>query len=271
MDPAGGMLSPHDGLLIYTGPTEILGTTFWLMIRVGIIFAIPTASVTTFLTVRRRFAPKDQLKIASVIVGILLCWLSGVSFAYWVLIPAGMGFLLNFGEGYAIPVIRISEYLDIVSSMIFWIGIIFELPLLMFLLSKLNIVGYGGFKKIHKFVYPSAGIFGAFFSPGFDIVTAAMIAVPIIVLYEVGLLLSWLAQPGKGSFMFRWIKRVSIRFLRGLLVALSFPATLSIDLIHWPIQRLVSVWLGDLTAETWVDRSHKWWLAMVERVLWLRK
>lgn len=276
MAPANGMLSPHDGLLIYTGPTEILGVTFWLMMRTGIIFAVPTALVITFWETHRLFSRDDQKKIAGTIGSVLLCWLLGASFAYYVMIPAGMGFLLNFGEGYAVPVIRISEYLDIVASMIFWIGVIFELPLIMFLLAKLRIISYRRFQKFHKFMYPTAGIFGAFFSPGLDMVTALLIAGPIIVLYQVGLVLANLAEAGRGSLVLSWIKRLLIRFLRGFMVALSLPAVLGIDAPHWLAGRVLAVWDGHYSTGTpsrgsaWLDRSHKWWLRMVERVLYLR-
>ena len=144
--PAGGALSPHDGLPIYTKPTEILSLTIWLSIKGGIVAAIPVALLTIFYLVRPLFSRHQQRMIALFLPAILLSFLIGASFAYFVMIPAGIGFLLNFGEGIAVPAIRISEYLSVVSSMIFWLGVIFEIPLVMFLLSKSKLVSHSGFK-----------------------------------------------------------------------------------------------------------------------------
>jgi hypothetical protein len=138
--PADGQLSPHNDLPIITGTTDVLGLTFWLMLRIGVIF---------------------------------------------------------------------------------------QIPLVMYLLAKLRLVTHARFKKIRKFVPPSAAIFGAILSPGFDIVTATMIFLPIWMLFEFGLTLAWLTQPGSGHVLFRRLKMGAIGLLKRIvLVPVLWPIIL---------------------------------------------
>ena len=112
------------------------------------------------------------------------------------MLPTGLRFLLHFGEGVAVPVITISAYMSLVTALIFWVGVVFEIPLVMFLLAKLRLVSRKRFGKFRKYVPVAALILSAVITPTFDVVNQTMVAVPILVLYEVGLFLAWLAEGG---------------------------------------------------------------------------
>jgi sec-independent protein translocase protein TatC len=267
--PAGGNLSPHDGLPIYTSPTEILSVTIRLSLTGGVILAIPVLVLTIFYLVSPLISRHERRLVALFLPAILLSFLAGVSFAYFVMLPVGIAFLLHFGEGVAVPTIRISEYLNLIITMIFWLGVIFELPLLMFLLAKLRLISYRHFKKVRKFVPPTAIILSAIITPTFDIVNQLMVAIPIVVLYEVGLLLAWLAQPGKGRLVIRRIKAVLIGILRRLVVVLLLVPLLLIGLIYEIAKLFVDIWDGHLDTPTrdraWVDRAYNGLTAMIAR------
>ena len=247
--PAGGMLSPHQGLPVYTSPTEILSVTIKLSLLGGVVFAIPVLVGTLFYLVRPLLKRHEQRLVALFLPAILLCYLTGVSFAYFLMLPVGIAFLLHFGEGVAVPTIRISEYLSLVITLIFWLGIIFELPLLMFLFAKLRLISYRRFKKVRKFVPPIAIIVSAILTPTMDIVNQLMLAGPIIILYEVGLLLAWLAQPGKGRLVIRVIKAIIIGTLRRLAVILILVPSLTTGLIYVTALCFVFVWDGPLSTD----------------------
>ena len=111
------------------------------------------------------------------------------------LLPAGLSFLLAFGTDIAIPMVTISAYMDLVLAMTFWIGVVFELPLIMFLLAKLRLVEYRHWKRFRRYVPTGAGVLGVIITPSGDPLNALLVATPIVLLYEVGMLLSWLARP----------------------------------------------------------------------------
>jgi hypothetical protein len=211
--------------------------------------------------------------VALFLPAILLCYLAGVSFAYFVMLPVGIAFLLHFGEGIAVPTIRISEYLSLVITLIFWLGVIFELPLLIFLLAKLRLVSYQRFKRVRKFVPPAAIIISAILTPTMDIVNQLLLAGPIIVLYEVGLMLAWLAQPGKGRLVIRKLKALLVGILRRFLVVLLIMPLLLVGLIYEIAKLFVDIWDGHLDTPSrdraWVDRAYKR-LITVRFLRWLR-
>jgi hypothetical protein len=131
----------------------------------------------------------------------LMCFLAGGAFAYFVMLPTGLGFLLNFGSGVAIPLITINEYLDLMMAMMFWLGVVFEIPVVMYLLAKADIVSYSRMKNLRKFVPVSAFILSAIITPTFDAFNQTLVAVPIILLYEVGLFSAWAAHPDRGNYL----------------------------------------------------------------------
>jgi hypothetical protein len=188
------------------------------------------------------------------------------------MLPVGIAFLLHFGEGVAVPTIRISEYLSLVITLIFWLGVIFELPLLIFLLAKLRLVSYQRFKRIRKFVPPAAIIISAILTPTMDIVNQLLLAGPIIILYEVGLLLAWLAQPGKGRLVLRKLKEFLIGILRRIAVILILIPSLLIGLIYVIALSFMSIWDGDLSTGTpsrgkaGLDRAYNKALRVIARV-----
>ena len=245
--PAGGNLSPHDGLPVYTSPTEILSVTIRLSLTGGVIFAIPVLVLTIFYLVSPLISRHERRLVALFLPAILAAYLAGVSFAYFVMLPVGIAFLLSFGEGIAVPTIRISEYLSLAIVLLFWLGVIFELPLVMFLLAKLRLVSYQRFRRVRKFVPPVAIILSAIITPTFDVVNQLMVAIPIIVLYEVGLLLAWLAQPGKGRLVIRRIKALLVGILRRIAVVLVLVPSLLIGLLYVVALSFVFLWNGHLS------------------------
>src|SRR3990167_6670615 len=192
--PAGGSLSPY-GLPIFTVPTDILSVNIGLTIKGGLVLAIPvlTASVVTLAS---PWLTRQQRRFAVLFVPALFAsFLGGAAFAYFVMLPTGLKFLLHWGEGIAIPMISITAYLSLVTALIFWLGIVFELPLAMFLLTRLRLVSHRRFRGLRKFVPVAALILGGVVTPTGDLVNQAMVTVPIIALYEVGLFGAWLARP----------------------------------------------------------------------------
>jgi sec-independent protein translocase protein TatC len=267
------MLSPHQGLPIYTSPTEILSTTIKLSLTGGVVFAVPVLVGTVFYLVRPLLRRHERRLVALFLPAIFLSYLAGVSFAYFLMLPVGIAFLLHFGEGIAVPTIRISEYLSLVITLIFWLGVIFELPLLMFLLAKLRLISYRRFKRIRKFVPPVAIIVSAILTPTMDIVNQLMLAGPIIILYEVGLLLAWLAQPGKGRLVIRKAKALLVGILRRIAVVLILAPALLIGVLYVVALSFVFLWNGHLSTsapsrtKARLDRAYGRLLAVTAKVV----
>jgi sec-independent protein translocase protein TatC len=213
------MLSPT-GSPVFVAPTEMLSATIHLSLMGGLVASLPVIAVG-FWRLLIPLLPSGGRRLALFFFpAVLLSYLAGAAFAYYALLPAGLGFLLQFGTNIAAPMIRISEYMSLVTAMVVWLGILFELPLVMFLLAKLRLVPHTRFRKYRKFVPVTAFILAAIITPTFDVVNQVLVAVPLIVLFEIGLFLAWVGRPVErkrwGSL---WIAAVEAVFLFVLIAA----------------------------------------------------
>lgn len=229
--PAKGALSPFEGLPVFTSPTEMFGATLSLAMKGGIAAAFPVLVFGAYGLVSPLLNPKQRRFAILFLPAIFLCYLGGAAFAYFVMLPTGLNFLLHFGTNIAVPVITITQYMSLVTALLFWVGVVFEIPLVMFLLAKLKLVSRKRFKKFRRYVPVSALILSAIITPTFDVVNQTMVAVPIVVLFEVGLLLAWLAEGGHRAMM-RMAKALVVRILRRLKTLVVMPVRMLGRLIH---------------------------------------
>ena len=268
--PAGGMLSPHEGgLPVYLSLTEMMASTIRLSFYGGLVAAFPVAVFSIYLLVRPVLNRHQRRTVGLFLPLIFLLFLGGNAFSYYVLIPAGVQYLIAFGEGTAHPVITISSYMKLVSLMIFWLGVIFELPLAMFLLTKTGAVSHARFKKMSRYVPWAALILGAIITPTMDLINMLLVAAPIWALFQAGLFLSWVASPGNGTIMIRRMLALAIFFLRRLVVLLLIvvPVLPVLSLLYAVLHLFVFLWNGNLSMETWVSRAFKRLLAWIARMV----
>jgi len=192
--PAHGQLSA-DGRPMFTGPTEVFSLVFRLVIQGGLVVAFPVAAYHIARFIGPLLTKQQRRFVAIFLSAGFVFYVLGVAFAYFVLVPTGLKFLLRFGADVAQPMVRIKEYMDIVLSMLFLLGVVFELPLAMFLLVKMRIVSYQRLKYLRRYSVAAAFILGAIITPTFDPINQMLVAVPLIFLYQVGIFLAWTVRP----------------------------------------------------------------------------
>ena len=200
--PAGGRLSPFGGLPVYNSPIGMMGATILLSMKVGIATALPVLTIG-MLTLLKPWLPGRLWQFLIIFIPVTTVqFIAGAAFVYYVMLPVGLGFLLNFGEGIAVPMVLISEYTNLLSSLMLWVGVVFEIPVAMFLIAKMGVISYSQFKRFRKFLPAAAYILAIILTPGLDAVNTTLVAIPIIALYEVGLFVSWLADTKEGNYLF---------------------------------------------------------------------
>jgi sec-independent protein translocase protein TatC len=201
--PAGGALSPpgFGGLPVYSSPQDGLFVTVDIVKKGAFLAATPVATVSLFTLVRPAIPRRLRWPLIFVLFSAYVLFATGVSFTYFVMLSTALGFLLNFGNEFGVHLITASAYIDLVWGLMFWMGLVFQIPLLMFLLARLELVSFQRFRKNQKIVLAATPIFGALLTPGFDPFTAMLVAVPLAGLYESGLFLSWLARPDADNYL----------------------------------------------------------------------
>lgn len=192
--PAEGRLSP-DGKPIFTNPTEMLNLLVKVSVKGGLVAAAPVLVYQAYGFLRPVLSTRAKHFIRWFLPSGFLCFMVGASFAYLVMIPTGVRYLLSFGTEIATPMISITAYMEMMTALIFWLGIVFELPLAMLLLAKLGIVDHKKFQRVRRYVPIAAVTLGVVITPTTDLVNMLFVAVPLILLYEVGIRLAWLARP----------------------------------------------------------------------------
>ena len=192
--PAEEMLSPFDGRPAFTAPQDMFGSTLSLSMKGGQFAAFPVLVVGA-LTMLKPFVPRRFWLFVTTYSAISIAMFAlGASFVFYVMMPVSLNFLLTFGAGIAVPVILLTSYMALLLSLLFWIGVVFELPILMQLLAKFRLVPYSKAKNLRKWIVPTAFIFAALITPSLDGTLTFLVALPMLILYEVGLIAGWLTD-----------------------------------------------------------------------------
>ena len=119
------------------------------------------------------------------------CFIAGTAFGFIVAFPLMFGFLVQAGTagGEVVPMLSMGSYLSLAGQMLLAFGITFELPIVIFFLARIGVVDYPLLARNRKYALLVCFILGAIFSPP-DVVSQTVLAVPMFILYEVGI---WLA------------------------------------------------------------------------------
>ena len=177
------------GKLYYMQPSEAFFTYIKVAIVAGFLLALPVV----FYQAWRFFLPaltrKERLVLGLVVPISVLLFFAGLAFSFFLVLPAGIRFFMSFGNGELEALFSINRYFDFVISFVLPFGFVFELPLIITILGKIGILSSRFLGKYQRIVIFLSFILGAIITPTPDIFTQSMIALPMIVLYEVGYLI----------------------------------------------------------------------------------
>ena len=193
VEPARDLDLGTGGELIYTEVTELLTTAIKVSFVSGLILASPIIVSQGVMFVAPGLTRQEKRYLFGFMPVVILAFAGGVAFAYYILTPPALHFLLTFGGDIATPLIRISNIINLMIRLLFWMGLAFETPLVMFLLASLGIASASSLGRFRRYWVVVAFILAAMITPTVDPVNQALVAGPLLVLYELGILLAWLA------------------------------------------------------------------------------
>ena len=190
MAPAGNFTELPQNKPVYTELTEFIGIAMKASLFVGIFGSLPFLLWQMVMFAAPGLNPMEKRYLYSLMPITILVFLAGSAFGYFMLFPPAVKFLLTFGSNVATPMIRIGNYINLMLSLLFWMGIVFELPIILFFLSRIGVVSPEFLARNRRWAIVIAFVLGAIITPTLDPINQAFVAGPIIVLYEVGVLLS---------------------------------------------------------------------------------
>jgi sec-independent protein translocase protein TatC len=176
--------------LIFTEMTEMFGTYMIVSLAGGIVLAMPFLVYQIVMFVSPALTRREKKYVYIAIPWITLMFVGGVAFGYFILLPPAMKFLITFGSNIATPQIKIGNYITLVTRLLVAIGAVFETPVIITFLSRLGVVSPQWLSHVRKWAYIIAFILGAIITPTMDPINQTLVAAPLIVLYEISIILS---------------------------------------------------------------------------------
>lgn len=158
----------------------------------GIIIAFPYLFWELWRFVKPALSPKEVKYARGSIFWVSLCFFTGAAFGYFLLAPFTFNFLANFKLG-AVGAYEykptLDDYIDTLNNIILGCGIAFELPILAFVLAKIGLVTAKFLKKVRKYAFVVILIVSAIITPSPDWSSQLIVAIPLLILYEISILL----------------------------------------------------------------------------------
>jgi sec-independent protein translocase protein TatC len=197
MNPAQGFASMPNQKPIYTDLTEYIGTAMKVSLLFGLFLSLPFVLFQIVMFVAPGLRGRERRYLFALLPVSLVAFVLGASFGYFVLFPPAVRFLLTFGSDIATPFIRIGNYASLMLTLLFWMGIVFETPVVLFFLSKIGLVTPAFLSKNRRYAVVVAFVLAAIITPTIDPINQLLVAIPIIVMYELGIWLSKIGGRGR--------------------------------------------------------------------------
>lgn len=159
----------------------------------GVALAMPVLVYQLISYIAPGLKPQEKKYLYLVLPGATLSYIAGIAFAYFVMLPTAIPFLKGFLSDIIEPTWFIDKYISFITSLLFWVGLSFETPLLIFFLAKLGIVTPEVLSRYRKYAILVIAVISAVITPTPDPFNMLLVMVPLILLYEIGILLARLA------------------------------------------------------------------------------
>jgi len=175
--------------LLVLAPTEAFMTTVTVCAYAAIIISAPFISYQLFAYILPAFSPSERKAIVPLLIMIPFLFLVGVVFAYFVVLPAAINFLLSFNGDQFNTQLRAREYYSFFATTLLAGGVVFEMPIVILALVRLRIVTIKQLKSNRRYAYLVIALIAAAL-PGVDPISMLIEMIPLLLLYELSILLA---------------------------------------------------------------------------------
>jgi len=159
----------------------------------GVALAMPVLVYQLIGFIAPGLTRRERRYLYLILPGATLSFVAGIAFAYFVMLPMAIPFLKGFLGDIVQPNWFVDKYISFITSLLFWVGLSFETPLLIFFLAKLGIVTPAALSRNRKYAVLVIAVISAVITPTPDPFNMILVMAPLILLYEIGILLAKLA------------------------------------------------------------------------------
>ena len=177
------------GQLYYLRPAEAFMIYMKIALLAGLILASPMVLYQLYSFVRPALTLREKHYARFTIPIIIVLFLGGMVFSYYLVFPRAVEFFLGFGAERVSPLISMESYLDFMLMLVVPFGFVFNIPVVLLLLVSVKLVSVQALSRYQKHVILAAIIVAALITPTPDIITQSLLALPMVLLYELSLVL----------------------------------------------------------------------------------
>jgi sec-independent protein translocase protein TatC len=174
--------------------TENVSVFMRVSLLCGVGIAMPVILYELLLFIMPGLKKNEKRWVYLAIIFGTLLFIAGGAFAYYVMLPSSVTVLIDFLEVETKP--RLSSYINFITNLIFWMGVGFQTPLLVFALAKLNVVSARSLAKGWRYGVVAIAILAAMITPTVDPVNMALLMAPLLLLYALSVFFAFIASGG---------------------------------------------------------------------------
>ena len=180
---------PADSQLIFTNLPEMFITYIKVALVAGIILAIPIIFYQLWMFLAPALYQKEKGYFIPFVFFSSILFVAGSLFGYFVVFPYGFKFFMSFATEDIQALPSVKQYFSFAIRLLLAFGLVFEMPVVVFFMTKIGLITPDSMKKFRKFAILSSFILSAILTPP-DVATQIMMALPIIILYELSIFIS---------------------------------------------------------------------------------
>src|SRR3974390_1046536 len=187
----------HNGMaekLVYLNPVEPFNLYLKVGALAGLFVASPFVLYQVWLFISPGLYRNEKRYVMPFMLSTVALFLAGGYFGYKLVYPQALEFLIGYGKQFQ-PMITIGEYTDLFLTIIIGMGVIFEMPILVFFLALMGIVSAGWMWRNLRYSILVIFIIAAILTPTTDILNMCIFAAPMVALYIVSIAIAWLVHP----------------------------------------------------------------------------
>lgn len=204
---------PPDAKLLGTALTDQLGMFMRIALTAGFVLAVPFIATQFWIFIAQGLRSSERRIVYWFVPGATILFIAGVSFAYFVMLPAAIPFLLNILPGVE-KLLRLNDYISDVTRLLFWVGLSFEMPLVFAALSRVGLITGRQLLAGWRIAVVGIAILAAVITPTADPVNMGLVMLPLFGLYLLSVMLAALVRrekrapgPKRPRRRFRLIRR----------------------------------------------------------------
>lgn len=188
------LIAPYGDVVQAISPTEPIETYFKVALVSGGILSMPVIIYQIWLFVAPALEKNERRFVYVFVPAAFMMFLLGLAFSWYVLLPAAINFLAGFMPEIFLTEWTASEYISFTTTFLFWIGVCFEMPLVVYLVARAGMIEARTLREQWRVALVGVAVLAAAVTPSVDPVTMLLTMVPLLVLYILSILLAMLGQ-----------------------------------------------------------------------------